>query len=260
MLEIISIKEVAMKKMISIASIFFISFSVLFLVSSCKKDEKKSEKNSIKKYAKFRAAVYSDKSLKTWLATLEKTESAEVVSSEKIEYADKTIEVATVKLSDGKQGFINQEFLAEKPVVIIDENVKAYQRPDVGSAVVAVIPKGTIGFIIDEKADWVKIYIGNVSGKWITGHWVKGGFSVDEALVQAAKDYEAAINLLANKKESSKKEAKDKLSELSNGNSVISELSKKKLEELLGVDSPDLPAGDQKSSEKKDDQSPGNQK
>ena len=149
------------------------------------------------------------------------------------------------------KGF-TQEFLAEKPVVIIDENVKAYQRPDMGSAVVATIPKGTIGFIIDEKADWVKIYVGNVSGTWITGHWVKGGFSVDEALVQSAKEYETALNLLSKNKESAKKEAKDKFTELSKGTSVISELSKKKLEELLGVDSPDLPVSDHKPAEKKE--------
>jgi SH3-like domain-containing protein len=246
-----------MKKMISIASIFFISFSVLFLVTSCKKDEKKSENINIKKYAKFRAAVFKDKNLKEWLATLEKTESAEIITSEKIESGNRTIEIASIRLSDGKQGFINQEFLAEKPVVFIDENVKAYQRPDAGSAVVVTVPKGTIGFIIDEKADWVKIYIGNVSGIWITGHWVKGGFSVDEVLVQSAKDYETALNLLSNNKESSKKEAKDKLTELSSGSSVISELSKKKLEELLGVDSPDIPAGEQQQKEKRDEQSPG---
>lgn len=249
-----------MKKTVSIISAFAFVFSVSFLATSCGKKEKKPEASVLKKYAKFRAAVYKDKNLKEWMATLEKTESAEVVSTEKIEAGAKTVEIASIKLSDGKQGYINHEFLAEKPVVFIDENVKAYQRPDVGSAVISPVPKGTIGFIIDEKADWVKIYIGNVGGVWITGHWVKGGYSVDENLVQSAKDYESAIALLASKKDSSKSEAKDKLTELSKGTSVIAELSRKKLEELMGVDSPDLPAGDKKAPERKEDQGASDQK
>jgi lipoprotein LenA len=249
-----------MKKMISMLIIFSISSASLFIFTSCKKDEKKSERIGMKKYAKYRAAVYKDINFKEWLATLEKTESVEVLNSEKNESGSRTIEIASIRLSDGKTGYINQDFLAEKPVVFTDENVKAYQRPDTGSTVVANIPKGTVGFIIDERADWVKVYVGNISGKWITGQWVRGGYNVDETLVQAARDYEIALNLLADKKDSSKKEAKDKLTELSTNSSVISELAKKKLEELLGVDSPVIPAGEQKPSDNKEDQVPNNQK
>jgi len=224
-----------MKKLILIAC-------ALALVAplGCKKKEGESDDKSIaRKYALYQVSVYKDRDFKEWLATLEKAESVDLLKEEQyINQKRMQIDLAQVKLADGKEGYLESKHLADKPIVFIEESTRLFVRPNMGSKVFCTVPKGTIGFIKEEKADWAMVYIGNLDGKWVTGQWTKGGYSADENLVVEAKDYEAAMALLKEqkpeKKDAAQKSAKEKLSELAKGSSVIAALAKAKLDELEG--------------------------
>jgi lipoprotein LenA len=227
---------------------------IIFAGYGCKKEEtvkpvEKVEKVTLaKKYAKYKVSVYKDKDLKNWLATLEKTESVDLMAEEKYVNPKKVeVEISRVKLSDNKEGFIKSEHLADKPVVFTDETTKAYDRPDMGSKVSCNIPKGTIGFVVEEKADWTKIYIGKIGDKKVYGNWVKGGFDKDDKLVSDAREFWTAIDIIESKTdapeaiEKNKKEAKEKLEPLAKGTSIFSALSQKKLDEINGKGGADQP-------------------
>ncbi len=207
--------------------------------SGCKRKAGPDEKSLAKKFAMYQVSVYKDKELKEYLATLEKAESVDLLGEEKYINQKKTqVDLSHVRLADEKEGYMDSRHLADRPIVFIQDNVKAFVRPNIGSRVSATIPRGTIAFIKDEKAEWVMIYAGNVDGKWITKDWVKDGYSADENLVIEAKDYESALNLLKEtrpeKKDSAAKSAKEKLAELAKGTSVIADLARAKLDELEG--------------------------
>lgn len=204
-----------------------------------KKDGETGDKSIAKKYALYQVTVYKDKDFKEWLATLEKAESVDLLKEEQyINLKKMQIDLSQVKLADGKEGYIDSKHLADKPIVFIEESTRLFVRPNMGSKVFCTVPKGTIGFIKEEKADWVMVYVGNLDGKWVTGQWTKGGYSADENLVVEAKDYEAAMALLKEqkpeKRDAAQKTAKEKLSELAKGSSVIAALAKAKLDELEG--------------------------
>lgn len=228
----------------------------LFFAFQCKKEAAKQADQPTtlaKKYAKYRVAVYKDKELKSWLSTMEKAESMDLINEEKyVNAKKKQIDLAKVKLSDGKEGYIDAKHLADKPIVITGDNVKAFVRPDIGSKQYCTLPKGTIAFIIEEKADWVRIYAGAVGEKKVMGQWVKGGYSTDEKIIIDAKEYDSALNLLKEQKpekiEKAIKEAREKLTNLSNNpTSPFSEIAKAKLMELDGQapakDAPAPPEG-----------------
>jgi hypothetical protein len=145
-------------------------------------------------------------------------------------------DIAPVTLSDGKTGYTQLKHFADAPVVFV-EDTKCHERNNPASRVFATIPKGTIGFIVDEKGEWVQVFVGNVGGKWITRQWVKGGYSTDETLLIDAKLFEEAMAVLAHNaaKESEKEEAKKKLEELAASPRLFSDLASKKLAEMEGT-------------------------
>lgn len=222
-----------MKKLIMTACIL-----ALVAPFGCKKKEVGTDDKTIaRKYALYQVSVYKDKDFKEWLATLEKAESVDLLSEEKyINQKSMQIDLSQVRLADGKEGYMESKHLADKPIVFIEESTRLFVRPNMGSKVFCTVPKGTIGFIKEEKADWVLVYIGNMAGKWITGQWAQGGYSTDENLVVEAKDYEAALSLLKerqpDKKAAAEKNAREKLAELAKGSSVIAGMAKSKLDEL----------------------------
>ena len=206
----------------------------LMLPWGCKRDsaQQSPDEAVAKKYAKYRVAVQKEKELKTWVATLEKGEGVDLLGEEKIiTPRGKEIDVSRVRLADDKIGFVPTGHLADK-VIIFTKESKAFIRPTIGTRVHAVIPPGTIGFVIGEKANWVQVYIGKVKGGWITSQWVNEGFVSDPQALIDARSYENALELIASGNESKKTAAKDKLTEISQGGSVMAEIAMKKLEEL----------------------------
>lgn len=229
-----------MKKAIALAILPLLLFA-------CKKPEKKPDME--KKFAKYRIAVYEDQTLKKWMATLSKAEG--------VEYDPATVivqpgseDIAPVTLSDGKTGYAQLKHFADAPVVFV-EDTKCHERNNPASRVFATIPKGAIGFIVDEKGEWIQVYVGNVGGKWITRQWIKGGYSTDETLLIDAKLYEEAMAVLANPaaKESEKEDAKKKLEDLVSSTGIFSDLASKKLAELEGTSDAPEPEGETPGAE-----------
>ncbi len=200
--------------------------------SACKKEEKaEPAKAEIKKYAKFRAAVYKEPELKSWLATLEKAEDVSIIAEENVaDSKGKISTVAKVKLADDSQGYINPSYLAEAPVVFVQET-KAFVRPTIGSTIRATIPAAELGFITSEKDGWAKVYVGELpGGKKVYSDWVNGGYSTDPKLILEAKQYHNAVEKAG--KDSTRAAALETLKTLSEGSSVIAVIAKDKLAEI----------------------------
>lgn len=179
------------------------------------------------KYAKSGVSVFKEQELKTWGSNLSKTEPVTLLETLKIQVKGAETEVAKVKLSDGTIMYLQMKNLADKPVVFL-EDTKAYVRNNASSKVYAVIPKGTIGFVVQEMADWAQIYVGQIDGKWITQQWVNGGYSAEDARIQEAKNFEEAASILKDSKAKpdQKSQALAVLKELSESSGIFSDTAK----------------------------------
>ncbi len=149
------------------------------------------------KYARITVSAYKEEGLKSWGANISKTEPVVLLETVKVQIKGSAAEVAKVKLSDGNVLYVNSKYLADQPVVFV-EDTRAYVRNNESSRVYAVIPKGTIGFIIKEMDEWVQIYAGQIDGKWVTQQWVSGGYTTDEGKIREAKNYEESVAVLNN--------------------------------------------------------------
>ncbi len=221
------LKEKLMKKFIYTISIILLG---LLLLQGCKKSDKPAMQvapGDIIKYAKSSTTAYKEQELKTWGATLSKTEPVKLVEMLNVPVKNVSTEVAKVKLSDNTVLFVAAKNLADKPVVFI-EDTKAYVRNNASSNVFAIIPKGTIGFVLQENGAWVQVYVGQIDNKWITQQWVSGGFTTEEVRVQEGKLYEesAAIYKNASSKPDQKKQAEANLKDLSSGSGIFAEMAK----------------------------------
>lgn len=222
-------KESEMKKFIY--TLFAVLLSVA-LIQGCKKGEEKKQlevkPGDVVKYAKYITAAYKDQEMKTWGATLSKTESVKLLETLTVTIKNAPVEVAKVKLSDNTVMFMNAKNLGDKPVVFT-EDTKAFVRNNASSKVFAIIPKGTIGFVLQENAEWIQVYIGQVDGKWITQQWVNSGFTADNAIVQDARIYEEAAAVLAkaDSKPDQKKQAEENLNNLITSNGIFADLARK---------------------------------
>jgi len=211
-----------------------------FFLYSCgdKKNNSENAQNGIVKYAKFRANVYKDKDLtdKQYLTTLERMEEVELLSFETYKPENpkynKPLNIAYIKLTDGKTGYTLLSYLADK-IVVFYEDIACYERPTVLSKAYYTIPRGTIGFVVETNDEgWIKIYIGKINGKYISDKWVEKSYTDNFNTIVHAKDYETVITLLESGKEESRKKALDILNELSENNDVIALMAKEKIAEL----------------------------
>ncbi len=208
---------------------------IIYLISgmaflSCGKGGDKKGLNPAEgpvKYARTGVSVYKEQELKTWASNLSKTEPVTLLETLKIQVKGTETEIAKVKLSDGTVVFTSMKNLADKPVVFI-EDTKAYVRNNASSKVYAVIPKGTIGFIVQEMGDWSQIYAGQIADKWVTQQWVNGGYSSEDAKIQEAKNFEEASSVLKDPKAKpdQKSQALAVLKDISESSGIFSETAK----------------------------------
>jgi len=105
---------------------------------------------------------------------------------------------------------------------VFTEDAKAFRKNNKASKVYATIPKGTVGFVLEQKGSkWSKIYIGTIyanteNKKWIDNKWVKNStYIVNEDLALTGRDFEEAKTILNSTSEKitekQKKEAKENL-------------------------------------------------
>ncbi|PKL19125.1 MAG: hypothetical protein CVV49_02270 [Spirochaetae bacterium HGW-Spirochaetae-5] len=224
-----------MKKGIYTLTLLCLSF---ILIQGCKKGDKQGldlAPGDVVKYAKYATAVYKDQEMKTWAATLSKTEPVKLLETLNVPVKGVNTEVAKVMLSDNTVVFASAKNLGDKPVVFL-EDTKAYVRNNASSKVYAIIPKGTIGFVLQESADWIQVYIGQVDGKWITAQWVNSGFTAEDQRVQEAKLYEESVAILKNSasKADQKKQAEANLKDLSTSNGIFAEMALAVLGQISG--------------------------
>ncbi len=220
-----------MKKSLILLSILL---SMTVITTNCKKEKSKAKDSGAiaQKFAKYRISMKKAIDLKKYSSTLEKIEKIELLEeipkgtiiqkNEKDATKDiKTkVEISKIKTSDGKIGFIDSKHLAEQPIVFI-ENTKVYSKNNKASKVITTIPKGNIGFVVEEKgSEWTKIYVGKINNKWITKHWVKKtSYVVDEDLAIVGRNYETVMKTIkkdpADLKDKELEEAKTSLKEIS---------------------------------------------
>jgi len=206
---------------------------------SCSKD--KGDKNKLiaenenVKYARFTASVYKEQELKTWGSNISKTEPVALVETLKVQIKGAETEIAKVKLSDGTIAYIQLKYLADKPVVFV-EDTKAYIRNNTSSKVYAVIPKGSIGFVVKEMSDWAQVYVGQIDGKWVTQHWVNGGYSSDVDKIQEAKSFEEAAAVLkkADAKPEQREQAIGTLRDIAESSGILSDAARSLIESETG--------------------------
>jgi lipoprotein LenA len=229
-----------MKKIVTIIIITLLTAGI-----GCKKEKPEVEEEMplAKKYATVRIAVYKDKQFKNWLATLEKAEGVDLLAEEgkiPVEGKKEPVEVAKIKLADDAIGYTRARFLADKPIVFVEEEVKLHIRPTATSKVYSEVPRGTIGFITGEKANWVQVFIGRLKGKWIEEKWAESGYSSDTDLIVDATMYEKAMALLDEKnKKKAKDEAMDILEDLAKSTTLFAELARTKIQDLSN-ETPDM--------------------
>lgn len=212
--------------------IAFAAFSLFFSFSGCKKTDQEKKADSLAtKFAKFELSVFKDSSMdrKSWLVTLAKGESVELISEETVKINNKDVKISKVKLLDNSIGYIQSDNLAVKTIVFIEKNVKVYNRPGIDTGDFATITIGTVAFVTDEKADWYKIDIGKVGEKYVIGKWVKGGISDNIELIADAVSLEKQRGILSDAVKGNKDDALAKLKALAEKSNPIGELAKEEL-------------------------------
>lgn len=217
-----------MKKLIYTLPLLFLCF---LIIQGCKKDSGKPGMDvapgDVIKFAKQSAAAYKDQEMKTWGATLAKTEPVKLLETINVPVKGGTVEVAKIKLSDNTILFITPKNLADKPVVFI-EDTKAFVRNNASSKVFAIIPKGTIGFVLQENAEWIQVYVGKLDDKWVTAQWVNSGFTAEDIRVQEAKLFEESAAILKNaaSKPDQKKQAEANLTSLISSTGIFADMTR----------------------------------
>jgi lipoprotein LenA len=213
-------------------SIILLTVCMAVFFTACKKNDTDKKPDALAtKYAKFKVSVYKTPALdaKSWFSNLEKGEPVELISEEISKVKNKDTKVSKVKLSDDSIAFIVSDYLAVKPVVFIIKNVKVYNRNNINSGDFAIIPAGTVAFVIDEKADWLQVDVGKIGDKNIYGKWVKDGISDSPELVADAVTLEKIRSILSEAVAGNKEEALTLLKALSEKNNAIGTLAKEEL-------------------------------
>lgn len=196
--------------------------------------EKKEEVALDERAAMYRASVYKDKEHNDWLATLNKAEQVVLLEevSEEVEIKGKKEKLARVRLSDDSEGYIRMRYLADKAVVITDDEVPVFNRNNKTSGQHSVLPKGTVAFVVDQKANWLKVTVGELSdGTKVYNRWIEKGYSEDRGLVSDAVRIEDAGKILSGEKDGDTEAAHFILEELANKGNEMSFVAQAYLEE-----------------------------
>ncbi len=209
--------------------------AMMIVALSCKKNEQKIDEESVlaRKCAKFSAPVYKNSDLNEWQTTLAKAEFVNLLDSSEEIVKNKKKTVAKVRLSDDTVGYIDMEYLAERPIVFL-KDTRAHDRNNITSKVYMTVPKGTIAFIVAEKGDWAQLYAGKLQGKFLSKQWVQGGFSTEENLIIEARDLEDAVAALESDEstDEARQEAVLRLQDIARASAAFGDLARNKLTSL----------------------------
>lgn len=210
----------------------YIVAALAFTLGACGK--KKTEDGS-KGQAKIAYAIYGigvfdsvdSKKASEWLSRAEMLTVLETVKVPDAKNPGKTKEMAKIERTTGKQGFVDAANLESKAFVVIG-SLEVFNINQASAKKLATVPAGHVGFVADEKGDWVKVRFGykinekwNTSAdslKWIDQKWAQlSAVSYDPAAIGQGVELENAMRKYldsdAAKKAQGKKELEAIISE-----------------------------------------------
>jgi len=241
----------------------FISIAIImlsiFLVSCNKKSNNLNTQNTLlttklvsnERYLNAKVALYNEKDKigqKEFITTtISKGEKVRLIKTYEVFYQENQESnapilksVAEVQLSDGKKGFLFSQYLALKPIVILEE-VQTFERPDLFSKSISYLKKGSLAFIMEfGDQNWIKINGKSKEDKNIYNVWICDRYTDDIYLVRDALDFDDAQSYLDVASKQTDLELKNKyykmafdiLEKLVQRNSIVSQAAQEILEQL----------------------------
>lgn len=131
-----------------------------------------------------------------WLSSIALGEKLEFLGNTKTETSDgKERTFLKVKMVDGKEGWVQSDFIAPKSVpAVAIEKIDLYSRPDLASITKKAFEPMDIFALGESKDDWIAIVGKRKNGKWIDKGWIKNkGYSDKESDVVASLYIKRAI-------------------------------------------------------------------
>ena len=110
-----------------------------------------------------------------WIASISLGEKSEYLDEEKeVANGDKTLKFIKIKLQDGKEGWVQSDFvvLNSQPAAIINE-AEIYSRPDLLTKTGKTFSKMDIVGLKLEQNGFVEVIGKRKEGKWIESGWIK---------------------------------------------------------------------------------------
>jgi|GEM_PF-1360916 len=175
---------------------------VLMALSTACNRGKTSKKDEViaKKYCIVNLGVYKTKMQKKAIKWMTRGESLSLLGTEMVTPVNKkAYEVSKVQISSGEIGYATSKYLGEKPAVFI-KDTRTFSSNNKTSRILGKIPRGSLGFIMEEKAGWAKVYAvfyekGKKKTVWM--QWIQDGYSSDEDLMVDARIYESIQKMMA---------------------------------------------------------------
>jgi hypothetical protein len=196
-------------------NLFVITVLILMVVTACKAEKPSDTQNQNseqstevqnseqvaldERVSMYRASIYEQPEQTDSLAVLNKGEQVVLIEELKdpITIKQREEKIAKVRLSDDTEGYIRSRYLALRAVVITKADTPFYARNNKSSGQGGVLPLGTVAFVVDEKANWVKITAGKLpNGTEVWGRWIDDGFSEDPALIADALQIETLSKIV----------------------------------------------------------------
>jgi|GEM_PF-3350896 len=172
---------------------------------------KKKSDDAAKPQARIAYAVYGigvfdtvdAKKASEWLSRAEMLTVLETVKVPDAKNPGKTKDMAKIERTTGKQGFVDAANLESKAFVVIG-SLEVFNINQASAKKLATVPAGHVGFVADEKGDWVKVRFGykinekwNSSAdslKWIDQKWAQlSAVSYDPAAIGQGIELENAM-------------------------------------------------------------------
>jgi hypothetical protein len=248
------------KKKIAIAAFFLLAFT------ACGK--KKSPEEVTKAQARIAFAVYQvglfdavdAKKASEWLNRAEMVTILETLNVPDAKDPKKTKSWAKIERTTGKQGFVDASNLESKAFVTVGP-LEVYNINQASGKKIATVPAGQVGFVSDEKADWVKVRFGykvyeNWSGaadalKWADGKWAQlSQVSYDPAVIGQGIELETAMRKFNDADAAKKAQGQKELEKIiADGTSQFVEVARQVLDAAQAAPAPE-PAAAPAAAEK----------
>lgn len=171
-----------------------------------KKGEEAAKAPAKVAYAVYQAGVFDTvdaKKASEWLNRAEMVTVLETVDVPDAKDKKKSKAWAKIERTTGKQGFVDPANLESKAFVVI-RPIEIFNINQAAGKKLATVPAGKVGFVVEEKGDWVKVRFGykvnenwsfaDDATKWVDQRWAQlDGVSYDPAAIGHGVELEDAM-------------------------------------------------------------------